>query len=87
MARKLGEFTVISVWRGKVWRIDRFNHKVIIISKILDGFSLTNHGQFAKFTKLFPRQTFPLYGNYNEIFKKAELPPLDKKLSHVNSKG
>ena len=42
----------MSVWRGKVWRMHRFSHKVIIISKNLDGFSLANHGQFAKFTKL-----------------------------------
>ena len=53
----------MSVWRGKVWRMDGFSHKVIIISKNLDGFSLANHGRFAKFAKLSPRQTFPLYGN------------------------
>ena len=28
----------------------------------LDGFSLANRLQFAKFAKLSPRQTFPLYG-------------------------
>ena len=32
--------------------MDRFSHKVIIISKNLDGFSLVNHGRFAKFAKL-----------------------------------
>ena len=42
----------MSVWQGKVWRMDRFSHKVIIISKILDGFNLANHGRFAKFAKL-----------------------------------
>ena len=42
--------------------MDRFSHKVIIISRNLDGFSLTNHRRFAKFAKLFPRQTFSLYG-------------------------
>ena len=40
----LANFTVMSVWRGKVWRMDGFSHKVIIISKNLDGFSLANHG-------------------------------------------
>ena len=55
----------MSVWRGKVWRMDGFSHKVIIISKNLDGFSLANHGRFAKFAKLSPRQTFPLYGIYH----------------------
>ena len=52
----------MSVWRGKVWRMDRFSHRVIIISKNLDGFSLANHGRFAKFAKLSPRQSFLLYG-------------------------
>ena len=28
----------------------------------LDGFSLANCRRFAKFVKLSPRQTFPLYG-------------------------
>ena len=28
----------------------------------LDGFSLANRRRFAKFAKLSPRQTFPLYG-------------------------
>ena len=48
----LANFTVMSVWRGKVWRMDGFSHKVIIISKNLDGFSLANHGRFTKFAKL-----------------------------------
>ena len=59
----LANSLVMSVWRGKVWRMHRFSHKVIIISKNLNGFSLANHGRFAKFAKLFPRQTFPLYGS------------------------
>ena len=58
----LANSLVMSVWRGKVWRMHRFSHKVIIISKNLNGFSLANHGRFAKFAKLSPRQTFPLYG-------------------------
>ena len=37
--------------------MDIFSHKVIIISKNLDGFSLANHGQFAKLS----RYTFLLY--------------------------
>ena len=30
----------------------------------LDGFSLANRLRFAKFAKLSPRQTFPLYGMF-----------------------
>jgi len=54
----------------KVWRMNRFSQKVIFVSRNLDGFSLANHGWFAKFTKLSPCQTFPLYGinHLNEIF-------------------
>ena len=33
-----------------------------MVSTNLDGFSLANHRKFAKFTKISPRQTFPLYG-------------------------
>ena len=48
----LANSLVMSVWQGKVWRMHRFSHKVIIISKNLDGFSLGNYEQFAKFAKL-----------------------------------
>ena len=42
--------------------INRLSHKVIIITTSLDGFRLANFRRFAKFAKLSPRQTFPLYG-------------------------
>jgi len=38
--------------RAKVWRMNRFSQKVIIVSRNLDGFSLVNKGWFAKFAKL-----------------------------------
>ena len=43
-------------------RIKRLANRSFIVSIDLDGFSLVNHGQFTKFTKLSHRQTFPLYG-------------------------
>ena len=65
------------VGRGKVWRIDLFEHlvkeslanyrsanRLLIVSANLDGFSLVNYGRFAKFANLFPHQPFPLYGMY-----------------------
>ena len=47
----------------------RFSHKVIIISKNLDDFSLTNHGRFAKFAKLFPAKLsrYMVYGKHSII--------------------
>ena len=51
----MANFTVM-----RVWRMDRFSHKVIIISKNLDGFSLVNHGRFVKFAKL-SRYTVCMY--------------------------
>ena len=48
---KFGEFGELSVI-----------HQTKTIQLKLDGFSLVNHGQFAKFAKLSPHQTFPLYG-------------------------
>ena len=51
--------------QGKVWRIDSFRafgerklqinrsaNRLLIVSTNLDGFSLVNHRQFAKFVKL-----------------------------------
>ena len=49
----------------KFWRMNKFSQKVIIVSRNLDGFSLANCSWFAKFTKLFPCQTFLLYSNTN----------------------
>ena len=40
---------------------------LLIVTATLDGFSLANCRQFAKFAKLSTRQAFPLYGNYNDI--------------------
>ena len=44
----------------------------------MDGFSLANYERFAKFTKLFPRQTFPLYGiwlYYSSAFSQPATGP------------
>ena len=58
-----------SIWQKKVWRINRSANRLSIVSTKLDGFSLANHGRFAKFTKLSPCQTFPLYGSWDESYK------------------
>ena len=44
----------------KVWQINISTNRLLIISTNLDGFSLANHGRFAKCS---PCQTFPLYDN------------------------
>ena len=36
----------------KVWQINRSANRLLIGNINLDGFSLANHGQFAKFAKL-----------------------------------
>jgi len=61
VGQKFGEFTRFEHLAKKVWQMNRFNQKVIIVSRNLDGFSLANQGWFAKFAKLSPCQTFPLY--------------------------
>ena len=38
-----------SIWRKKVWQINRSASRLSIVSTNLDGFSLANHGRFAKF--------------------------------------
>ena len=52
----------LNLWRKKVWWINRPANKLFIVSTNLEGFSLVNHGWFAKLAKLSPRQNFPLYG-------------------------
>ena len=50
------------VWWEKVWQINRSANRLLMISTNLDGFSLANYGQFAKFANVSPRQSFPPYG-------------------------
>ena len=52
-----------SVWRKKVWRMNRSAKGLSMVTTNLDGFSLANRRQFAKFAKLSPCQAFPLYGS------------------------
>jgi len=42
--QKFGEFTRFEQLAKKVWRMNRFSQKVIIVSRNLDGFSLVNQG-------------------------------------------
>ena len=63
-----GKFTFLSIWRKKVWQINRSANRLLIVSTTLDGFSLVNHRRFTKFTKLSPCQTFPLYSSQCLIF-------------------
>jgi len=41
---KSGEFTHFEHLAKKVWRMNRFSQKAIIVSRNLDGFSLANQG-------------------------------------------
>jgi len=58
---KFGKFSTQKIWQ-KIWQMNRFSQKVIIVSRNLDDFSLANRSQFAKFVKLSSCQTFLLYG-------------------------
>ena len=55
----LANLLFLSIWRKKVWRMNRSANRLSIVTTNLDDFSLVNHGQFAN---LSPHQTFPLYG-------------------------
>ena len=48
----LANWLFSSIWRKKVWRINRSANRLSIISTKLGGFSLANHGWIAKFAKL-----------------------------------
>ena len=51
----------LSVWWKKVLRMNRLAKELFIDTTNLNGFSLVNCREFAKFTKLSTSQTFPLY--------------------------
>ena len=50
----LANWLILSIWQKKVWWINRSANWLLIVSTNLDGFSLTNHGRFTNFAKLFP---------------------------------
>ena len=52
----------LCIWWKKLWQMNRSANRLSIVTTNLDGFSLVNHRQFAKFDKLSPCQTFLLYG-------------------------
>ena len=52
----------LSIWWKKVRRMNSSASRLSIVTTNLYDFSLANHQWFAKFAKLSPRQTFPLYG-------------------------
>jgi len=41
---KFGKFTRFEHLGKKVWQMNRFSQKIIIVSRNLDGFSLVNQG-------------------------------------------
>ena len=57
-----GKFTLFKRLAKQVWRMDRSAKRLEeTVTITLDGFSLMNHRQFAKFAKFSTRQTFLLY--------------------------
>ena len=59
---KFGELTHFEhLVKESLWRINRSANKLLIVSTNLDGFSLANHGRFAKFTNVPPHQSFSPY--------------------------
>ena len=52
MGEGLANWLISSIWRNKVWWIDRSANRLLIVSTNLDGLSLANFGWFANFAKL-----------------------------------
>ena len=71
-----------SIWQKKVWRINRSGNGLLIVITNFDGFSLANHGQFAKFAKLFPCQTFLLYGILKAVVRLVHVKSIPLKWPH-----
>ena len=64
------------VWRGEtlvnwvcsnLWWINRSANRLFIVSTNLDDFSLANHRQFAKFTKLSRYTVYRIAGKFGEL--------------------
>ena len=51
--KSLANWLFSSTWWKKVWRNHRSTNRLLILSTNLDGFSLVDHRQFAKFAKHF----------------------------------
>ena len=62
--RIFGKSTIFECLAEKVWRMNISAKGLSMVAIHLDGFRLANHLRFAKFAKLSPHQTFPLYGNF-----------------------
>ena len=58
----LADLLFSSIWRKKVWGMNRSAKGLLIVTTNLDVFSLVNCRRFTKFAKLSTRQTFLLYG-------------------------
>ena len=56
---KFGKLTLFKHSAKEVRQISRSADRLLIESSNWDGFSLANHGQFAKFAKLLPPPNFP----------------------------
>ena len=69
---EVGELTCFEHLVKKVCQINRSANRLLIISTNLDGFSLVNCGQFAKFATKLSRYTVLIKSNVYEqiIFKK-----------------
>ena len=58
-AECLANLLFSSIWRKKVWRMNRLAKGLSMVTTNLDGLSLVKRRRFAKFAKLSPRQNFP----------------------------
>ena len=59
MGGKFGKLTHFKHLVKEIWRINRSANRLLIINNNLDGFSLANHGRFAKFANVSPPPKFP----------------------------
>ena len=82
-AECLANLLLLSVWRKKVWRMNGSAKGLSMVGINLDGFSLANRLRFAKFAKLSPRQTFPLYGIGSKQVKTGERLSLSNNYTFV----
>ena len=77
IAGKFGGKNIWQIYSFQVFGRKKFGGwidqpKGYIIVTTMDDFSLANHRRFAKFTKLSPHQTFPLYGTHWHMYRQTD---------------
>jgi len=69
--KSLADLLVLNIWQKKVWQMNRFSQKAIIVTRNLDGFSLANQMMIHQICQTLSPPNFLAMGYYNFILHTA----------------